>query len=331
MKSKSVVLLIVSLGFGLIAAIGISQVMGNNGPKGPAIERGKVVVAAKNLEHGDDLNEETCRVEDWPLEVIPTNAVRSLEQIKNRKMTTRLSEKLPIVLSDTIESDKFGRLEIPDGYRVIGIKVSGEETIAGLLQPGDRVDLVGVAVTRDENGESQTISKTFLRALEVFTIDGKLNSGGPREATGSGSAIVGVLVTESQAELVPLVQKVAKIRLVLRGKVSGEENEEIDNIQDFYDAVFGVEKEKPQKPVETNYDNGSETHVVRIWEGDNYRIVTFEGNERITGDDDWEDEDEFDDDEYDDEEYEEEDEGYGEYDPNDDIEDDLEEDQYPGG
>ena len=335
MKSKSVVLMIVSLGFGLIAAIGISQVMGKSGPAAPVVQKGSVVLAAKDLEHGDDLDEESCKVEEWPVEVIPANAVRSLEQLKNRKMTTRLSESLPIVLSDTIEADKFGRLEIPDGWRVIGIKVSGEETIAGLLQPGDRVDVVGVAESRDINGEKTTVSKTFLRAIEVFTINGKLNSGGPRETSGNGAAIVGVLVTQKQAELFPLVQKVAQIRLVLRGRSTDEDNgEEITDIQEFYDSVFGAKDNNTaaftDAPEEVEYE-GVESHVMRVWEGNSFREVTFEGNQRITPQEDVN-EDAYDEEEYEeDEEYMEEDDDYEDYDPDNDIDNDLEEDQYPGG
>ena len=52
MKSKSLILMVVSLGFGLIAAIGISQVMGNNKQVEPTVERAQVLVAAKSLKNG---------------------------------------------------------------------------------------------------------------------------------------------------------------------------------------------------------------------------------------------------------------------------------------
>ncbi len=52
MKSKSFMLMILSMGFGLIAAIGISQVMGrNNGPAVKAPKMGPVLVAADHLDH----------------------------------------------------------------------------------------------------------------------------------------------------------------------------------------------------------------------------------------------------------------------------------------
>ncbi len=85
MKSKSMILMVVSLGFGLVAAIGISKVMGgSSGPDKPAVKTGPVLVATSQFDHGTLLTEENIKVEDWPLQIIPENAMTDIEDVKDR-------------------------------------------------------------------------------------------------------------------------------------------------------------------------------------------------------------------------------------------------------
>ena len=91
MKSKSFVLMTLSLGFGLIAALGITQVMGKNKqPVQPKEEMGQGVVAVDYLDHKTFLNEENVRVENWPKKIIPEEAVRDLERSSRNGHSTRL-------------------------------------------------------------------------------------------------------------------------------------------------------------------------------------------------------------------------------------------------
>ncbi len=321
MKSKSIVLMIVSLGFGLIAAIGISQVMGNNKSTAePAVERGQVLIASEDLKVGDDLTEENVSIEHWPVEVIPEDAARELEQIKHKKITTRLRKSMPIMSSDTINKNEWDEVDIPDGYKLVAIKVSAEDSLNGLLQPGNRVDVIGVVNVRSQDpalkGRSEIISETFLKNIEVYSVDGRLRNTGTIEANG-GNSIVGVLVTEKQSELIVLVQKVAKLRLVLRGNSNSDiaETSDFTDYSDFYNSVFG-EAQTEEAGDEESSDNQA-TFTTKIWGSTGYQEVQFVGNRRLTpasstefteGDND----------------------GSEDYDRSEEIESGLEEDQYPG-
>ena len=325
MKSKSLILMVVSLGFGLIAAIGISQVMGNNKQTEPTVERSQVLVAAKSLKHGDDLTEENCKIEHWPVEVIPEDACRDLEQIKHKKISTRLRQKMPIVVSDTVNKNDWESVTIPSGFKLVAIKVSAEDSLNGLLQPGNRVDVIGVVNVRNNNpnqrGQTEVVSETFLKNIEVFSVDGRLRNTGTIEANG-GSVIVGVLVTEQQSELIVLVQKVAKLRLVLRGDdEESTDSEQFTDYADFYNSVFGEPEggeDDGESEGSSSRDEGDSTvFTTRVWGSGGYSEIEFVGNRRQTpaeepttfvGDnDDSED-----------------------YDQSDEIESGLEEDQYPG-
>ena len=287
MKSKSVVLMIVSLGFGLIAAIGISQVMGNSGGGEAVVERGQVLLASADLSVGDFLTEENVKIEHWPLEVIPEEAARDFEQISHHRITTRLSNSLPIMKTDTIHKDEYDTLSIPEGFKLVAIKVSAEDTFNGLLQPGDNVDIIGVVQVRNEDpaarNRTQTVSKTFLKKIEVFTVNGKLRNTGVRDSDG-GNAIVGVLVSEKQSELIVLVQKIAKLRLSLRGDHDSDEETGIDDYGDFYESVFGESSpsalENAEK--EASEPNDFETFTMRQWTGDDLEEVEFVGRKRVS-------------------------------------------------
>ena len=325
MKSKSVVLMIVSLGFGLIAAIGISQVMGNNNQGEATIQRGQVLVAAKDLSHGDDLSEETVKIEHWPLEVIPEGAARSFEEIKHKKIATRLSRSLPIMITDTKNASDIDRVEIPRGFKLVAIKVSAEDSLNGLLRPGDHVDVIGVVNVKAVDPltgrlATQTVSETFLKNIEVYTVNGNTNSGGPREG-GSGNAIVGVLVSEKQSELIVLVQKVAKLRLVMRGQDDDfDDGNEINDYNDFYESVYGSQSQQQtaenQSTDEEEPVTDGSLHVTKVWTGASYEEIKFRGKDRLTPTAPVSEPADLNDSE--------------EYDRSDEISSGLEEDQYPG-
>ena len=334
MKSKSVVLMIVSLGFGLIAAIGISQVMGKGGKGEATIERGQVLVAAVDLNHGDDLNEETVKIEHWPVEVIPETAARSFDDIKHKKIATRLSKTLPIMLNDTKNASEIDRVVIPRGFKLVAIKVSAEDSINGLLQPGDRVDLIGVVSVKAADPTTgkitnQTVSETFMKNVEVYAVNGNINSGGPRES-GGGNTIVGVLVTEKQSELIVLGQKEAKLRLVMRGEADdfGDSDNEIVDYNDFYQSVYGGKDSTEVAATDEGDDvddqdqnldvDSDENHTCRVWAGDNFEEIKFVGKKRLTPTENGSSSKSDDFDDYDDREQ------------SDEIESGLEEDQYPG-
>lgn len=285
MKSKSLILMIVSLGFGLIAAIGISQVMGKGkGEAAPEIQMGPVVVALAELKHGEELTEENCKIENWPADIIPENACRSLEEIKNMAIRNRLSKSLPIMRPDILKASEIGIVKIPSGFKVVAIKVGADDTMSGLLQPGHKVDVIGVVNVKDEvTGNSKTISETFLRNVEVFSVNDKTRIRSAGENGSSGSTVVGVLLKEQQAEQLVWIQKVARLKLVLRGDDESEEESHLD--QEKFDSIFGIVNKDMQdngtKMVQTGDDG--ESFATRVITGTSFETIEFIGGNRVGG------------------------------------------------
>ncbi len=103
---------------------------------------------------------------------------------------------------------------IPQGFKVVAVKVSADDSINGLLQPGDYVDVLGVYKMRT-NGENTSISKTFLKNVKVFSVEPY----GSQDVDAGSKTIVGLLVNERQSEHLLRAQKVAQVKLAIRGDV----------------------------------------------------------------------------------------------------------------
>lgn len=215
MKSKSIILMAVSLGFGLVAAIGISQVMGrnNNPPAPPKQETRPVLVAQDHLDAFAELNDQKATVENWPANLVPPDAITSLDETKDKLLNCRVAKKMPILKQMVVNRNEVNRLAIPKNYKVLGIKLPADDVIGGLLSPGDVVDLIGVFTT-----DKTKVSRTFLTNIRVFSVNNKTAPDLDRGKGGSQGAVVGVLLTGAQAEKLILAQKVAQIKLVLRSE-----------------------------------------------------------------------------------------------------------------
>ncbi len=212
MKSKSLVLMALSLGFGLVAAVGISQVMGrNNQNKTPEVATLPVMVALDHLDSKTKLTEENCTIEQWPATMVPPDAVGNFEEVKDKLLSGRVAKKMPILKDMVVTRDKFVELPIPAGMKVVGIRMPPDDLIGGLLTPGDRVDLIGVFGA--PNGAK--VTRTFLTNVQVFSIDNNTQTELDRKQKGTGGAIVGVLVSKLQAEQLILAQAVGQIKLAL--------------------------------------------------------------------------------------------------------------------
>lgn len=285
MKSKSFMLMILSLGFGLIAAIGISQVLGRNQANAtPVIKMGSVVVAADHLDSKTFLTEENVKIENWPANIIPEDAVTTIDEITDMAINTRLSKGMPIVKSTITNKAKMGTLAIPDGFKVVAIKVSAEELIGGLLEPGDKVDVIGLFKLTGRDNTRKTTARTFLKALRVFSVNNKMTASDNRAESGSSSsAIVSLLVTEKQSEEIYFVQRTGSLKLVLRGDFV-ETDSEVESLADIMnikdedetgDLDDEIEADIPVFTSPVNVQPMKQSEMI-VWQGNTPERIVFQ-------------------------------------------------------
>jgi pilus assembly protein CpaB len=229
MRPKSLILLLLALGCGLVAAVGINRVLASR-PVEQAPDNGEMVpifVALADIGLGDPLTAEVLKLEEWPKTKVPPGAMTKLEEVEGRRARTKFFGGEPI-----IEAKLFARGDqgsgatdlIPKGYRVVAVKVD-DVSGSGLILPGDRVDalvhLTEIGVAGESNRSS---TKTFLHNVKVFAVNNVYS----RESNGDTAITaktISLLVTPQQAELVTLANEMGKIRLVMRSADDETEDE----------------------------------------------------------------------------------------------------------
>ncbi|NQU25253.1 MAG: Flp pilus assembly protein CpaB [Candidatus Nealsonbacteria bacterium] len=229
MRAKSLALLVLALGCGLVASIGITQVMKQDGGETAGGDGVTIYVAKEDVGHGRALASDALRLEEWPKDKVPAGAISRIEDIENRKPRTMVFAGQPILESmlykkneEPISVDR----EIPPGYRLVGVKLDSVSG-GGLLLPKHRVDVI-VNLTRLPGRSSQEpLSKTFLRNIKVIAVNDvfEIEQGeeGPQKITAKTAQL---LVTPEEAQLVNLASELGTIQLVMRGPEEDETKEE---------------------------------------------------------------------------------------------------------
>jgi pilus assembly protein CpaB len=217
MRPKSMILIVIALGCGLVASIGISQVMENRTAGPPAAPMAKIYVAVTDVPLGQVLSPKMVKLEEWPQDKAPEGAVRKLEDLEGRRPLTRLYPGEPILKAKLIDANKFyGASEkIPKGYRVASVKVTMDSSASGLINPGDRVDVL--VFLKKGRGISMTGTRTILKNVTVFAVNDRFQRDPDEDAESSSRAkTVSLLVKPNQVEKVMLAQELGRIKLSLR-------------------------------------------------------------------------------------------------------------------
>lgn len=217
MKSKSIILIAIALGCGLVASIGISQVMGRSqkttAAKPAEIQTVTIAVAMRDLDIGATLTSDKIKLEEWPSDHVPEGTVTDMETLKGKFPRVRVTKGQPIMHSMLMDS--LDKKIIPEGYRVIPIRVSAE-TISGLVLPGDRVDVLVLLMRGRASEITKTMVRTVIKDVRIFDVNSQteriIEEGGKTQSVKT----VSLLLTPSQVELMTLALEMGKLRFALR-------------------------------------------------------------------------------------------------------------------
>lgn len=283
-------MLFVSLGFGLVAAIGISQVMGRNKGNGePSVPKVPVVVARTMLNHESKFDQKTVEIAEWPVNIVPEGAISSLKELENMVIATPVTKGMPINKSNLVESSKVVNVPIPAGKKVMGIPLDAEDHLDGLMRPGDKVDIVGV-FRNTVNNQEVSSSRTFLKNIKIFSVGDSFKRDLTMEKSGgSGKINVGVLVNEKESEILTLALGLnTKLKVLMRPDTGTDETEIVDDpfVKNLLDRSRAAEEllmngeSGPKKSTLTDMlskalSNTKTTQMV-IWQGSDPEITRFD-------------------------------------------------------
>ncbi len=214
-------MLMLALGCGLVASIGITQVLAKRHDS-PAVITGETVpifVAIKDIPFGVPLTAEVLKLEPWPKDKIPTGAVSNIADAEGRRTRQKLYSGEPILENKLLgkgANSQGASAVIPKGYRVVAVQVDSVSG-SGLILPGDRVDVLVYLVGNSQHEIPETSTRTVLQDVKVFAVNEVVELDKDKEGKERPSSkTISLLVTPAQAAKVTLASEMGKIRLVMR-------------------------------------------------------------------------------------------------------------------
>ena len=214
MRMKSLILIFIALGCGLVASIGISQVMNRGGGGGTNLEMEQILVALNDIDINSKLGAQNVRLEDWPKAKVPDGAIRRLEDVKDKYANARFFKGEPIHVSKV--TDQLGNIasKVPAGYRAMPVKVE-EDTVMKAISPGDRVDVM-VFLRRNPPEISETGAFTILKNVRVFAINTNTERATDAKGESTNFRTISLLIKEDHAGELVVASKMGNIFLTLR-------------------------------------------------------------------------------------------------------------------
>lgn len=180
-----------------------------------------VLVAAKPLAVGQFIQPESVRWQDWPDVSLPESyfvqGQRSIEDAVGAVLRRPAAEGEPITQGNLVKPGERGFLAavLEPGMRAVSVPVDEASSNAGLIFPGDRVDLI-LTQSLGEVERGRRVSETVLEDVRVLAMGRRLRTEEGEESAGSQIRTTTLEVSPAGAEKVALVTELGKLSLSLR-------------------------------------------------------------------------------------------------------------------
>lgn len=242
-----------------------------------------VVVAAQDIPRGTVIAPETLETKIFPNQYVAPQAVTSLDRIAGMVTIAPIPKGEQITLSKLATGRRAGGLAevTPVGKRAITIKVDNIAALAGMIKPGDYVDLIVLlpvpVLGPDGKQIIQVATIPLLQNVLVLAVgqetgapsrvEGRYEKGGKKE-TGEGeiSSLITVALAPQEANLLVFIQEQGKIRLTMRSpadsQISQMQMVTPNNLALFLQHVLPKEATPPEEKAEVQ-----PTSYVEIYRG----------------------------------------------------------------
>lgn len=180
-----------------------------------------VLVATANIPAHSQLNSSMVNIVMRPVTDVDPNAFSSPGDLSGDVALGPIPAGATITSSDVSRDETPGGLNLMRGYRAISIPVDEVRDVSGLVQPGDKVDVIAVP---PRTGNQLPPAATILRDVTVFAVGGEIAEvDGPTPAPGQAPQpyvprSITLEVTPEQADLLATADMNTTLRLALRAK-----------------------------------------------------------------------------------------------------------------
>lgn len=250
MRPIVIVLIVVALGAaGLTAFLALRFLNSVQQPQ-PAPEAvvggvEDVLVAGRDIQPGEVLTDADLRWEPWPKAVLDVrfvvkSAAGEDPLAKFRDTMTRRAIMVgePMTETSIIKRGDAGVTSavLQPGMRSVTVKVTPESGAAGLILPGDHVDVMLLGNLRDVAGVPETVGRetlsryaaeAILRDVKVIAVN-QLLAKEPESGPGIASQTVTLEVTAEQSQKILVASQLGEVFLSLRGWARNDEAKQAD-------------------------------------------------------------------------------------------------------
>ena len=179
-----------------------------------------VVVARSALSRGDVAGPDTMAVREVPREYVPASAITPdrFESYAGARLAApmRAGEVLLQASLEGVDVSTFSA-KVQPGIRALTVAVDEINSISGMLQPGDRIDLLLSARLPFMTGgaQPQEITRALMQDLRVLATGRQVRPGGDDKQGRTYTAIT-VEVSPEQAQRLVVAQRSGKLTAMLR-------------------------------------------------------------------------------------------------------------------
>ena len=214
--NKTWVILGVAAAIGLLAALGARNYLSSQmaaieaRAKGDTVE---VVVAKRNMQKGETLSNDTLAVREIPAAFAHSNALlpKQFDSFEGKALAFGMQGG-EMVLWSMLEGKKVPTFSarVESGRRAITVPVDEINSISGLLEPGDLMDLV---ITVNQRNRKHTAP--LLQSVRVMAT-GQRSVDDPKTGERRNYSTVTLDVTPEQAQAVIVARETGKVTALLR-------------------------------------------------------------------------------------------------------------------
>ncbi|WP_448580139.1 Flp pilus assembly protein CpaB [Thermaurantiacus sp.] len=221
-------LLLAAAGLAAVAAMSASRWLDAEaerraGKLAAPIAMTEIWVARSDLAAGAPFSPAMVQKARWPATSVPSSAVAgeatALLGLAGRRLAADLPAGAPLLEGHLLARGAGSTLahRLSPGMRAVTVPVTASSGLAGLVRPGDRVDLLFSGALPD----GRRISATALPDVKVLGLDQQIDAGDAAGVGTTGAAVpatVTLEVTPEAAETVAFLAEAGRLSLSLRGE-----------------------------------------------------------------------------------------------------------------
>jgi len=283
LKDNRIMVLLISIGLAILATLVVNLYVKAKIFQVSGGQMVQTVFATDDISKGDLITKDGIALRPTPQSYLHYQSVQGQHEniVLGQQALVDIKKDQAILWTDIYLEDRVSLSQkLQPGDRAMTLKVDSVNSIAGLVRPGDRIDVMGIFHERSEKGDVETTTKVILQNVIVLAVGGKMTEDklylekgdskksffGSSSDSGDASKIrtLTLKVTSEEAGILAFAQEKAEIRLILRSRsdifVETIPNVRMSDVLKFNSAYSSKARQKKEgypTIIEGGFDQGS--------------------------------------------------------------------------